>query len=96
MVLCGMGKNTHKSQYCDKRKQNHCMQVNEPALYILQRESPVLANQMKDYLSIRFDILFILHMSDIERWTNAKVCSYADDTTIFLSGNDKHTVKVNR
>ena len=33
------------------------MQVSEPALYILQRESPVLANQMKDYLSIRFDIL---------------------------------------
>ena len=32
------------------------MQVSEPALYILQRESPVLANQMKDYLSIRFDI----------------------------------------
>ena len=34
-------------------------------------------------------------MSDIERWTYAKVCSYADDTTIFLSGNDKHTVEVN-
>ena len=31
------------------------MQVSEPALYMLQRESHVLANQMKDYLSIRFD-----------------------------------------
>ena len=40
-------------------------------------------------------LLFILYMSDIERWTNARVCSYADDTTIFLSGNDKHTVKAN-
>ena len=40
-------------------------------------------------------LLFILYMSDIERWTNVRVCSYADDTTIFLSGNDKHTVKAN-
>ena len=34
-------------------------------------------------------------MSDIERWTNARICSYAEDTTIFLSGNDKHSVKAN-
>ena len=31
------------------------MQVSEPTLYMLQRESYVLAYKMKDYLSIRFD-----------------------------------------
>ena len=38
-------------------------------------------------------LLFILYVMDIGLWTNASVCSYADDTTISMAGDDLEWLK---